>query len=85
MQPKRPLEPQYESVRVLLEGQVEVNEQNVVVWPERVWNIYGIQASAQHRVYSKLQEIIDQKLQVSTAINQYLAFLQHFIDIIEYN
>ncbi len=76
MAPKRSLEPQYETVRVRFEGQVEVEEQNVEVRPSRK-NTYGIQASAELSVYINLQESIQKELRVGTMINQYLAFLQH--------
>ena len=78
MAPKRSLEPQYETVRVRFEGQVEVEEQNVEVRPRRK-NTYGIQDSAELSVYINLQEIIQKELRVGTMINQYLAFLQHII------
>ena len=77
MAPKRSLEPQYETVRVRFEGQVEVEEQNVEVRPERVWNSYGIQASSKLSAQKNLQESIQKELRVGTMINQYLAFLQH--------
>ena len=78
MAPKRPLKPQYETVRVRFEGQVEVEEQNVEVRPRRK-NTYGIQASAELSVYINLQESIQKELRVGTMINQHLAFLQHII------
>ena len=84
MAPKRPLKPQYETVRVRFEGPVEVEEQNVEVRPEREWIFNGIQAFEEVIAYINLQESIQKELRMGTPINQYLAFLQHIILIIIY-